>query len=61
MSKLKPCPFCGAHPLRLGTPRGTEYAVVTHFEGCFFLADGLPVAQQHIPREEYDAWNGRTG
>ena len=61
--KLLPCPFCGAKALVCEggiNGRLRIYGLVEHDDGCFFLADGLPMRNQHIMEQDFDAWNRRT-
>ena len=62
-NRLLPCPFCGAVPQKaVMVMRGSrrEYAVVDHRSGCFFLAAGAPVREQHVPRDAWGPWNMRA-
>ena len=61
--ELLPCPFCGGEALVCEggiNGRMRVYGLVEHKDGCFFRCDGLPTKNQHIMREDFDAWNRRA-
>lgn len=63
MTQLLPCPFCHgrADVVEAGlNGRLMTYGLVEHEEGCFFLADGLPIKYQHVMQEDFAAWNRRA-
>lgn len=55
MSKLKPCPFCGANVIKLIAPKGTVMFICNNCgaDVCFFGAEREPKATK--------SWNERFG
>lgn len=63
MTKLLPCPFCGGRAdIVQGGINGRlrTYGLVDHAVDCWFPFGLVGTHYQHIPTDEFAAWNRRA-